>query len=133
MKIESFDSFKSQELLKKYFTPCLKEASIGCFPFFEATKNQFVLNDEKTPLSVMLYREIQEDLCELDFIAVTKSYRGQGLAKSLLDKLKKPVWLEVNELNTLAVGFYESIGFQRVGFRKAYYGNNGAILMEKKP
>ena len=73
-------------------------------------------------------------------VAVKKCFRGQGIAKNMIDKLIKKaeeigiarLTLEVRESNISAIGLYTSKGFKVVGNRKNYYKNpqENAILMD---
>jgi len=133
MLAKNFGSLESESLLKLHFLESLSEASLRGFPYFESTINSFAIDEHQDPIGVVLYRQIEKNLCEIDFIAVKKAYRGRGVARNLLSKLSCELWLEVHENNKNAVAFYEALGFKKVGFREAYYGPFGAHLMEKKP
>ena len=72
---------------------------------------------------------------ELYRIAVLPTFRGQGkgerLMKSFLRYLPKDtekVYLEVRESNKAAIGLYEKFGFQKIGERKNYYGNENGLI-----
>ena len=68
---------------------------------------------------------------ELLRIAVSRGHRRQGHAKTLMAESSKRLFdmgcrllrLEVRASNAPAKSLYESIGWQRVGDRKAYYGD----------
>lgn len=72
-------------------------------------------------------------------LAVAKDARRRGIAFGLLQELiaeatrRKAVIisLEVAEDNANALGLYEKCGFSAVGRRKGFYGDVGAIIMEK--
>lgn len=133
MKFKTYDSLKAKSLLESHFSSCLNEASIGGFPFFKGTKNIFLVDKKEKPLSVVLYRDLEEGLVELDFIAVIKDFRDQGFGRSLIGQIEDRIWLEVHEDNQKAIAFYRGLGFRKTGFREAYYGSCGAFLMEKSP
>jgi len=66
-------------------------------------------------------------------ITVAPAYRGQGWSRVMLDALAlwsrgrgaQWVWLEVRVGNARALHVYEAQGYQRVGYRKAYYPADG--------
>ncbi len=74
-------------------------------------------------------------------IAVHPEYRGNGIGSRLLESLIEKatgtgiarMTLEVRKSNLAAQGLYRKYGFETVGFRKAYYADNGedAIIMWK--
>ncbi|MFA6583309.1 MAG: GNAT family N-acetyltransferase [Elusimicrobiaceae bacterium] len=75
---------------------------------------------------------------EIDNIAVCSGFRRNGLGGFLLSGFIAlvreggcgSVYLEVNEHNIAALGFYERAGFSGVGRRPGYYrGREDAILM----
>ena len=63
-------------------------------------------------------------------IAVTESYRKQGVAKAIVAKMIgsardngiNSITLEVNDANKPAIALYEKMGFEFCGLRKHYYG-----------
>lgn len=81
------------------------------------------------------------DQFEIQNIAVHRDFRRKGIASQMIkylisipiqNKIKK-ILLEVKESNTIALSFYQSIGFNQVGIRKNYYSSGDhAILMENK-
>lgn len=79
------------------------------------------------------------DQADLMNIVVKKSYRRQGVASLLLQKIIDwakenqlcALHLEVNESNVSAIALYEKFHFVPVSVRKNYYGENqNAILMD---
>ncbi len=72
-------------------------------------------------------------------IAVTKSSRGKGIGKALVDELKNIarlkkldfITLEVRKSNITAISLYEKSGFKPKGFRKNFYSTptEDAIIM----
>jgi ribosomal protein S18 acetylase RimI-like enzyme len=66
---------------------------------------------------------------ELLRIAVEKNHRRSGLAKLLMEESQNylagtgvgSAHLEVRDSNISAKGLYESMGWQQIGARKAYY------------
>lgn len=73
-------------------------------------------------------------------IAARKDFRNQGIGSKIFENLLElayskdvnSITLEVSENNIPAIKIYEKFGFEKVGFRKNYYGNNNsAIIMTK--
>jgi [ribosomal protein S18]-alanine N-acetyltransferase len=66
-------------------------------------------------------------------ICIRSDLRSAGIGRRLMDFLleraraaqMKDVFLEVRPSNPLAIQLYESLGFTRVGVRKAYYQASG--------
>lgn len=80
------------------------------------------------------------DEAHITNIVTKKSYRNQGIGKTLLDNLiilsdslnLNSITLEVRESNTPAIKLYEKFNFKNLGVRKNYYKNNeNAIIMTK--
>ncbi len=80
------------------------------------------------------------DRIEIDNILVLEEYRNKKIGTKLLEYLimistnnnLKNITLEVRKSNFIAIHLYEKMGFVKVAIRKYYYGNEDAILMEKK-
>ena len=76
---------------------------------------------------------------EIYNIAIDKNYRGKGYSKLLIngfiDKCKsagcETIFLEVNNINQVAINLYNLFDFKSYSVRKNYYGENDAILMRK--
>ncbi len=77
---------------------------------------------------------------QLQNIGVDKNYRRKGCGRKLIESLcrllekKCPerILLELRISNLPALKFYQSLGFEKTGIRKNYYGEgNDALLMEK--
>ena len=122
-----------------------------CFsvPWSKKAVEGFIEN----PLCTMLVAKVEEkiigyiglyiiaDDCDIANVAVTKSYRGQGIAISLINlateyaknKEVTKMMLEVRESNIPAIKLYEKLGFSTVGIRKNYYTQpkENALLMDK--
>jgi len=73
------------------------------------------------------------DEAHISTIAVAEAWRGRGLGELLLASMieraatrgAELVTLEVRVGNAVAMGLYEKYGFEIVGRRKRYYGDNG--------
>lgn len=70
---------------------------------------------------------------EIHTIGLLPQYQGKGLSHRLLqpllqvaDRIGAPMYLEVREGNTAAIGLYERYGFEKMGLRKNYYQPSGA-------
>jgi [ribosomal protein S18]-alanine N-acetyltransferase len=69
------------------------------------------------------------DQAELGNVAVTAEARGQGVGRALVEEAivrtgargARELFLEVRESNEVAQRLYESMGFEAVGRRRAYY------------
>ena len=80
------------------------------------------------------------DRIEIDNIYVLEEYRNQKIATLLMEYLDNiaqrensiNITLEVRQSNYVAIHLYEKMGFTKVAIRKYYYGDEDAILMEKK-
>jgi len=83
---------------------------------------------------------IHGDFAELMNIAVDPRFRRFGVGGSILDFLisiannekLNGIFLDVRQSNVAAEKLYISRGFNNVGRRVNYYGNEDALLMEKK-
>lgn len=79
---------------------------------------------------------------DIQTIAVSDSYRGQGLGKQLLENLvsqakklgSEQILLEVRVDNEPAIKLYQSFGFERIDVRKRYYQPDDvdALIMKLK-
>ena len=80
------------------------------------------------------------DRIEIDNILVLEEYRNNKIGTKLmeyLDRIAKEkelinITLEVRQSNDIAIHLYTKFGFTKVAIRKYYYGDEDAILMEKK-
>lgn len=74
-------------------------------------------------------------------LCIHPEHQGEGLARCLLQRLltlarehsADTVFLEVRSSNRIALGLYESIGFNEIGMRRGYYpakkGREDAVLL----
>lgn len=132
MKLERLQHDEAEEILSSYFMQALKETGLRSFPLFKATKVVLIRKGHE-PAGVLLYRCLDKDLVEIDFIAVRESFKRQGLASALMKSLETSrFWLEVSKKNLAAVAFYKGLGFKEVGVRPNYYSDGTAALSLKK-
>lgn len=79
---------------------------------------------------------------EINLVAVSESYRRNGYARKMLEKLisecekrfAEKVFLEVRRSNLPAQSLYESLGFTYIAVREKYYSDTGedALIMLKR-
>lgn len=72
---------------------------------------------------------------EIINIGTSEQFRGQGIAKNLLNYALKQIdsnviFLEVSTKNLPAINLYKSCGFTSYSTRKNYYGDSDAVLMK---
>ena len=80
------------------------------------------------------------DRVEIDNVFVFCEWRNRGIGTKLLSRLIDicidkdliNITLEVRVSNFIAKSLYKKMGFEEVAIRKFYYGNEDAILMEKR-
>jgi len=114
--------------------------------------NRFLMNENNFSISCSLNTGIIGfcmcqnilDSLEICLLLVKKEYRSRGFAKLIFeeiirfckDKKIKRIMLEVSTENKIALNFYKSLNFKKVGTRKNYYSNKfsfcDAILMDFK-
>jgi ribosomal-protein-alanine N-acetyltransferase len=93
-------------------------------------------------MKVAVYGGFWKALDEADIVnlAVSPEFRNKGVGRKILEQLLraakdegvKTVYLEVRAENPYAQRLYASCGFRSVGRRKKYYGDEDALIMEKK-
>lgn len=89
----------------------------------------YVLCDTNQDIVGFLMTSLMVDELHLLNIAISPSYRRQGLGSRLIDFLKnkaesynaKQIILEVRESNTAAIQLYQLHQFKQIGIRKDYY------------
>ena len=111
------------------------EMVLSCFVSNPFAKLLVCVTDN-TVVGYLYYSDIY-DRIEINQITVLDSYRRNGYASMLMDKLisfNKPISLEVNADNVAAIKLYRKYGFKEVAIRKGYYNGTDGILMlyEKK-
>lgn len=80
------------------------------------------------------------DRIEIDSIEVKPTHRNRQIGTKLMGRLIAisieervvNITLEVRTSNEVAIHLYKKFGFREVALRKYYYGDEDAILMEKK-
>lgn len=100
--------------------------------YFVLLKDNFVVG--------FLECSIVLDQAELYEIAIKKEYQGNGYSKYLMEYFLnfcnqnnvETIFLEVNIINSKAISLYKQFGFYEYSIRKKYYGDNDAILMQRK-
>jgi ribosomal-protein-alanine N-acetyltransferase len=70
-------------------------------------------------------------------IAVHPQHRRKGIGRELLQQAMKnshlkKVWAEVRRSNQGAQAFYSKMGFQITGLVPNYYGNEDALIIERR-
>ena len=95
--------------------------------------------DNNTLMGYLDYSLIY-DRIEIDNIFVYEEHRNKKIGTKLMEYLIEMakcnqiinITLEVRQSNKIAIHLYEKMGFTQVAIRKYYYGDEDAILMEKK-
>lgn len=90
--------------------------------------------------ALTLYRKGSR-LARLYSIAVASAYRGQGIARGLLDAAEdearsrgcSAMRLEVRSDNTRALGLYQARGYRRLGIKQDYYQDRQAAECLERP
>ncbi|MFM9912160.1 MAG: ribosomal protein S18-alanine N-acetyltransferase [Methylophilaceae bacterium] len=98
----------------------------------------FELNGEIIGYAVLM---LVLDEAHLLNISIASDFQGQGFGRELLNHMAviarknkvQTMFLEVRSSNNVAIGLYESMGFNEFSMRKGYYpalnGREDAILM----
>ncbi len=82
--------------------------------------------DGENLLGFIMVQAVEEEV-EVITIATHPDVQRRGIATALVNHIQNAIpnaariFLEVDELNTRAIQFYESYGFQRTGYRNNYY------------
>jgi len=105
--------------------------------FFKSDQNKYLAAKEGD--KVIGYIGVEEISGETHVVnmAVAPGERGKGYGKRLIEAVlndKDVFFLEVRASNLPAQKLYEKYGFEKVGTRKNYYGDNGedAIIMRRE-
>lgn len=102
-------------------------------------KNVIVAREDRqlVGFGIMTYREEQANL---DLLAVRFRYRYQGIGRQIVQWLEKvaltagivTIYIQVREINTGAIKFYQKLGYKIVDERRGYYrGVETAVIMAK--
>lgn len=96
----------------------------------------YIYEDEDI-IKGFLHIENHFEVTDIINIAVNKSYQDNFIGTKLLTYLientsAERIMLEVNEKNLKAIHLYEKMGFKKIHIRPAYYGEDDAIIMERK-
>ena len=124
--IKNFDDFWNENILKEEFNN---------------TNSSYLVAKNEDNI-IVAFAGIWKILDEVHItnIAVREDFRNQGVGSKIFQNLLEladikgvnSITLEVSENNIPAIKIYEKCGFEKVGFRKNYYGNNNsAIIMTK--
>ena len=113
--------------------------SLNDFFNFDKNKNIQVLTEYN---GIAVYSSV-EDESELYFLGIEEHKKNLGYGARLLQKVitdskalgAKEIFIEVNELNKVAIKLYVKCGFKKYGVRKNYYKNalnsfDDAVLMK---
>ena len=125
VKMTASDCHELAEVDKKCFSVPWSEQS-----FLEETKNSlatYILAKENGKIVGYcgFWRVLGET--QITNIAVLPEYRRQGIAKALIGEMleickdDERIILEVRKSNSIAISFYEKLGFERAGIRKRFY------------
>ena len=97
-----------------------------------------LLLEGEVPRGYLIGR-VAADEAEILSVMIMPPFRGQGLAKSLLQEAIKEskkqgasmMFLEVDAQNYNALSLYEGAGFYTVGLRPRYYEDSDALVLRK--
>lgn len=114
--------------------------------YYEVTENDFAfylvaIHEGRVIAYAGIWLVLDE--AHITNVAVHPEYRGCGVGRAIMLKIigsaallgAVRMTLEVRPSNYVAIGLYESLGFERRGIRKGYYTdtNEDAIIMWKEP
>ena len=101
---------------------------------------QTVKNKTHLVAAFIIYRTVAKE-SEVISIACAPKLRRSGAARALMqefigiclaDRLSE-IFLEVDDANKPALALYRSLGFEKVGERKGYYGNDSKNSDKDRP
>ncbi len=113
-------------------------------------KELFHINDLNKNEKIYVYKEnnkilgfihisINFEVVDLLNIVVNEKERNKGIGTILMDYMitdlpsnTSRILLEVNEKNIDAIKLYYRFNFEVINERKKYYGDNNALIMERK-
>ena len=100
---------------------------------------QIYLFEEDNEIIGFIQILINIDDIEIINLIVDETHRRKKVATFLLDHLlsedigtKERIILEVRRSNEAALNLYRKFGFNQIGERKNYYGNEDAVVMERR-
>ena len=139
--------FKDLEMILPIENECFispwKESDLK-YELTENPVNKFYILDDEGKVVGFLNFMITFNSATISQIAVTKSYRHQGLALKLMaqmfldlpkdgDEVVEFVTLEVRKSNVAAISLYKKCGFEIIVDKKAYYPDGeDAVYMVKR-
>lgn len=117
--------------------------------FGEGWTREMLSAELENPLTVPVYEYSGEELAAFAFgrvvvdeaelfqIGTRPDFRGQGIAKRLLERFHEEMrkrgaavcFLEVRSRNAAAIALYEKSGYERISVRRDYYPDDDAIVM----
>lgn len=132
--------------------PAVMEIEESVFPATAWSAAQFwseLAHDDRTYIVMELQARtvayggvmIRRPTADIQTIAVDSGFRGRGIARDLLGRLLcvaeerecSEVLLEVSAGNLAAIALYESVGFESISRRTAYYGPGlDALIMRRR-
>ncbi|RZF20437.1 N-acetyltransferase [Halobacteriovorax vibrionivorans] len=98
-------------------------------------------NNKKEIISLCVFELSSPDFCHLYKIVVDEKFRRRKLALALFKQMchvasvelgfsKPHIYLEVEENNDGAIGFYQKMGLKQIHIKKRFYQNgNSAVIM----
>jgi ribosomal protein S18 acetylase RimI-like enzyme len=104
---------------------------------FEQKGHHYVALDGENIVGGVIF--IFEDIVEnwVRYLIVDKTYRRQGIARKLVEKIFKTckrgqsVFVDTGVIDKKAIKFYERMGFKNRGMVKSLYHNAAAYFFEK--
>ena len=133
--IKTICSDELEQVLKPNFMKALKSSGLKSFSFSEHIKT-LAYYQHKEIVAVLVYRELESHLAEIDFVATGEPFKRKGYARALIFSLEQvyaEIWLELSAENKAALSFYEVLGFKQQSERKDYYGPGvNALNMVKR-
>ena len=101
--------------------------------FFSQSAFRIWKIEQDRVLGYMSFYQVIDEI-EIIRIGIIKSYQRSSYGSLLIDEIKKldvkKIFLEVSVQNKEAVNFYLKNGFQKIGIRKGYYGNNKSYRID---
>ena len=83
--------------------------------------------EDKQTIGFVSFFHVKDEI-EIIKICISKTHQRKNYGSIIIDEIKnlkvKKIFLEVSVENINAINFYLKNGFQKIGIRKRYYGNN---------